>query len=194
MAGNGKRDYAAEYRRRIERGLAKGLSRSQARGHRRASESPSSKGQSSKALEDTRLQTALRSLRRHKNFTKAAKEAGLSTERLRTVATEKGILEKRGGRWQLKGSLPRRVMIFSGGRERIITVGDFKAASLVGKYMSGVGWFLTTNDKSYLKPFVKKSVTDINGKSYPLETRPGLLYRLSHSGGSSFEQVYRIVV
>lgn len=30
-----KRNYAAEYRRRIERGMTKGLSRSQARGHPR---------------------------------------------------------------------------------------------------------------------------------------------------------------
>lgn len=193
MARKQKRDFQAEYRRRIARGLAKGQSKSQARGHRKANEPSSSKRRASKVLEDARLQTALRALREHKNFAKAAKEAGLSTERLRTYAKEKDLLEKPHGRWQLKGSLPRRVVIFSKGRERIITVGDIKAASLVGKYMSHVGWFLTTNDKTHLKRFAKKSVKDINGKSYLLEVRPNVLYRLN-TGGNSFEQIYRIVV
>jgi hypothetical protein len=57
-----------------------------------------------------------------------------------------------------------------------------------------VGWFLTTNDKSHLKPYAKKYVTDTDGKTHLLETRPNVLYRLSHTGGRSFEQVYRIVV
>lgn len=188
-----RRDYRSEYRRRMARGLAKGQSKAQARGHRAAGESPSSKRRTSKALEDAKLQTALRVLRKDKSFARAAKEAGLSTERLRTYATEKKIIEKHNGRWQLKGSLPRRVMIFSNGREHTITVGDFKAASLVGRYMSHVGWFLTTNDKSHLKRFAKRSVKDIKGKSYLLETRPNVLYRLNATG-NSFEQIYRIVV
>jgi hypothetical protein len=190
----GKRDYHSEYRRRIAKGLANGLSRAQSRGHRRASELLSPSRRASKGLEDARLQMGIRALRTEKRLAKAAKVAQISPERLRTYTMEKGILEKRGRRWFLKLDLPRRLLIFSGGRERIIIVGNFKAASLVGKYMSHVGWFLTSNDKSHLKKFVKKSVTDINGKSYLLETRPHVLYRLSHAGGNSFEQIYRIVV
>lgn len=189
-----KRDFKAEYRRRVERATAKGLSRSQARGHRRASEAKVAKNRAEKALEDAKLQMGLRYLRKDKGFSKAAKQAHISPERLRTYAEEHGIIEKRGRRWVIKNDLPRRVLIYAGGRERQIVVGDFKAASLVGKYMSAVGWFLTSNDKSHLKPFIGKTVADIEGKPHPLETRPGTLYRLSHAGGSSFEQVYRIVI
>jgi hypothetical protein len=192
--GKRKRDYRAEYRRRIERAMARGLSRSQGRGHRRASEAKVIKSRAERALEDAKLQMGLRYLRKDKSFSKAAKQAHISPERLRTYAEERGIIEKRGRRWVVKNDLPRRVLIYADGRERQIVVGDFKAASLVGKYMSAVGSFLTSNDKSYLKPFIGKTVTDIDGKPHALETRPNVLYRLSHSGGSSFEQVYRIVI
>jgi hypothetical protein len=94
----------------------------------------------------------------------------------------------------VRRDLPRKVLIFSDGKEVTITVGDFHAASLVGKYMAHVRWFQETNNIRHLKPFVGRLVVDIDGETYPLETRPNVLYRLSGAGGSSFEQVYRIVV
>jgi hypothetical protein len=189
-----KRDFTSEYRARIARGVAKRLSRSQARGHRKPGEASISKRRAERALEDHKLQTALRLIRQGQSVTTAAKQTNTSPETLKSKLIESGAIEKRGRKWLVKGSLPRRVLIFSGGREHIITVGDFKAASLIGKYMSHVGWFSTTNEKSHLKKFAGKSVTDINGKSYPFETRPNVLLRLLHAGGNSFEQIYRIVV
>jgi hypothetical protein len=189
-----KRDSKIEYRRRIERGLAKGFSRAQARGHRKPREKKSAKRGAEMALVDAKLQMGLRFLRKEKNFAKAAKQAHISPERLRTYAVEKGIVRKRGNRWIIKEKLARRVLIYSAGQERQIVVGNFKAASLIGKYMSAVGAFLHTNDKSYLDSFIKKSVKDTDGKFHLLETRPNVLYRLDAAGGSRFEQIYRIVI
>jgi hypothetical protein len=57
-----------------------------------------------------------------------------------------------------------------------------------------VRWFVTTNKITHIKPFVGKSVTDINGKRYPLEDRPNVLHRLAHTTSETFEQVYRVVL
>ncbi len=189
-----KRNYKTEYRRRIKLGKLKGLSKAQARGHRRAVELAPSRQRAERSLEDAKLQLGLRFLRKTRNFTRAAKEAHISPERLRRYALEKGIIGKSGRRWSIKKDLARRVPIYSGGSEHTITVDKFEAASLVGKYMSAVRQFLLTQDLSHLQPFEGKSVVDVGGKRYPLETRPTVLYRLSHSGGPSFEQIYRIVI
>lgn len=187
------RDYVAEYRKRIERGLAKGLSRSQARGHRRANEGSPSTGGMAKPIEDHKLRLALRELRKEGSLSRAASQAHISPERLRRLAVEQGVIERRARKWSIRADLPRQLPIYSEGRERIITVGDFAAASQAGKYMAAVSRFLATNDPKYLASYAGTSITDIKGKSYPLETRPNTLYRLAHASPASFEQIYRIV-
>lgn len=186
------RNFGAEYKRRIARGLARGLSKSQARGHPKPAEVL--KRRSTRPIADDRLQFALQQLRKEKSLSKAAKAAGISPERLRRHAVEHHIITKSGHRWQIRSDLPRNVLIFSNGRSLPITVGDFESASRAGTYMSAVGHFLNTNDRSALLPFAGQSVNDIGGKTYPFETRPNVLYRLSAAGEHTFEQIYRIVI
>jgi hypothetical protein len=186
------RNYAAEYARRIANAIARGLSRTQARGHARAAETPS-RGPP-RPIEDDRLQLALRLLRKEKNFSEAARAAKISPERLRKQTIERGLIEKSGRRWRPRANLPRRILVFSKSQSLAITVGDLAAASLAGKYMSAVGRFLETNDRSALAPFTGQSVVDLSGKEHPLETRPNVLYRLASAGEHTFEQVYRIVI
>jgi hypothetical protein len=187
-----RRNYAAEYARRIANAMARGMSRSQGRGHAQAAET-SSRGPP-RPIEDDRLQIALRALRKEKSFGEAARAARISPERLRKQAIERGLIEKSGRRWRTRADLPRRILIFSKGQSLAITVGDLSAASLAGRYMSAVGRFLDTNDRSALTPFVGRSVVDLSGKEHPLETRPNVLYRLASAAEHTFEQVYRIVI
>lgn len=91
-----------------------------------------------------------------------------------------------------KAKSRRRVLIYTDGGERKIKV-SLRTASVVGRYMSAVGWLINHNDPSRLSEFVGANVTDMNRKQYPLETRPNVLYRLSQSGAPSFEDVYRVV-
>jgi hypothetical protein len=188
------RDYAAEYARRILSGIMKGLSRSQARGHPKPHESLISTRKSSRPLEDARVQRALKELREKKSLSAAAKATRMSLERLRAAALSKGAIEKQGRRWIVKADLPRKVLIYSAGREHIITVDSFAEAQIAGRYIDAVGRFLTTANQEFLKPFEGAYVTDRTGRAYPLETNPNALFRLRKLTRTSFEEVYRIIV
>jgi len=189
-----KRNYVAEYARRIARAVAKGLSRSQARGHPKPTEAIIRASRTAKPLEDDRLQLALKVLRQEKSLTAAAREAKVSPERLRRYATERSIIERRGRRWIVRRDLPRRMLLFSDGKTLQIVVGDFASASKVGRFMSAVSTFLRTNNPAGLRQFEGVSVADISGKIHPFETHPNALYRLASAHDQSFEHIYRIVI
>ncbi len=86
------------------------------------------------------------------------------------------------------------MLLFSEGRTLQVVVGDFDAASKIGRYMSAVGEFLRTNKPAGLREFEGASVIDVAGKAHPFETRPNALYRLASAHDQSFEHIYRIVV
>jgi hypothetical protein len=192
--GTRPRNYKAEYARRIARGTAKGISRSQARGHPKPTETAVSSKRPPKTIEDDRLQLAFKVLRREKSLTAAARAAKVSPERLRRYATQRDIIERQGRRWIVRHDLPRRMLLFSDGKDLRVVVGDFTSASKIGRFMSAVRHFLRTNRPAALREFVDESVTDISGKTHPFDTRPNTLYRLASAHDQSFEHIYRIVV
>jgi len=188
------RDYKAEYARRIARGAAKGISRSQARGHPKPSEAAIASRRPPRPIEDGRLQLALKVLRQEKSLSAAARAAKIAPERLRHFATDRDIIERQGRRWIVRQQLPRRMLLFSDGRAVQVIVGDFTAASKVGRFMSAVSHFLRTNNPAGLREFEGVSVTDVSGGTHPFETRPNALYRLASAHDQSFEHIYRIVI
>ena len=190
----GKRDYRAEYRRRIASGAALGISRSQARGHPKPREAAVAPRRPPKPIEDDRLQLAFKVLRQEKSLTAAARAAKVSPERLRHYATQKDIIERQGRRWIVRHELPRRMLLFSDGRAVQVVVGDFASASKVGRFMSAVSQFLRTNNPTGLREFEGMRVEDVSGKAHRFETRPNALYRLASAHDQSFEHIYRIVV
>jgi hypothetical protein len=189
-----KRDYRAEYRRRIASGAATGISRSQARGHPKPSESIAGSTRRARPIEDDRLQIAFRVLRQEKNLTAAARAAKMSPERLRHYATQRGLIERQGRRWGVRHELPRRMLLFSDGKAVRVVVGDFASASKVGRFMSAVSTFLRTNNPVGLHEFEGASVVDLSGRRQGFETRPNALYRLASAYDQSFEHIYRIVI
>jgi hypothetical protein len=187
------RDYQAEYRRRLGRAAKNGLSRSQARGHPTVKEAYISK-RPPKPMDDARLQTGLSLLRQEKGITETARQLGVSPERLRHHLSRIGATEKRGRQWVVKDDIPRRLLLYSKGKEVSVTVPNLKAARGVANFMGQVRRFLEANDRGYISLYDGMSVTDINGVTHPFETDPNALYRLASSGTDSFEQIYRIVI
>lgn len=189
-----KRDYKAEYRRRVERGLARGYTKSQARGHPSKGQRYVS-GRKPKPRYDRKLEAGLKAMRSGESLTAAARSAHVAPERLRGYVGQTGAVKKERGRWTVTRDNRRRVVqIYSNGQAFEITVAGYEQAALVGSYMTAVKEFLATNDAANLDAFKGETVTDVNGKIYLLETRPNILYRLHNSGIEPFEEVYKIVV
>lgn len=118
----------------------------------------------------------------------------MSAERLRHYLNHTGVAARVGRRWVIGADNRRRIMpVYSSGAAIEITVPDYGSARLIGEYMSAVGQALADNDPAPLQPFVGVSVTDVNGKSYLLETDLNALYRLQAAGGEPFDEVYKII-
>jgi hypothetical protein len=184
-----KRDHQAEYRRRLERGRARGLTRSQARGHARAQEVDLRDKQSKS---DERLERALRELRRTNNQAAAAKEAGVSPERFRRFIRDEKLAERKGLIWAITDRRPRDMTALTTRGQLALKLPGYDLASLVGRHGAAVKSFRDTNDISHLAPFEGRTVKDVTGRTFVLETRPNVIRR-QEASGEAFEQIYRIV-
>ena len=144
-------------------------------------------------VSDARLERGLRVLAETKDIKTAARSIRVSPERFERAAKRKAAIQKRKGFWTVVRRLPRKMPIFSGGRQLAVTVRS-NSASLIGRYMLAVRQFLRSNDPKFLGEFKGRSIKDVRGNAHPFETDPNTLYRLSSAGNEPFEDIYRIVI
>ena len=186
-----KRDYTAEYQRRVANAALRGLSRSQARGHARTGEAPI---KARTAKQDDRLEAALRALRQTGNRTTAAKSVHVAPERLRRFLHENVQIKGRGSSLVITDNRPRDWKVISDGQVRDIRLRDFDETSLNGQHLAAVGEFLRSNNRELLQPFEGRAVFDVKGKSHRLETDPNRLHRIAAQGEDVFHEIYRLVL
>lgn len=185
-----KRDYKAEYERRLANAAKRGLSRSQARGHARDGEAPV-RQRPVKDIE--RLEAALKTMRETGSQAAAAKAHKLAPERLRQFIRENALAERRGRAWHFTDLRPREMQVFSKGELRQVKLAGFDQASLNGRHLAAVRKLLDTNDPQFLLSFEGQAVVDHRGKMHLLETDPNALYRLTLSDDEPFHEIYRLI-
>ena len=187
-----KRDFRAEYQRRIARGLAKGLSRSQARGHPKANERLI-EGMSSRTPSDRKLEQAFKLMRSGESLTKAARNAHVSRERLRRFVSNNKLAELKGRRWAITDKRLRKVATLSGGQQKNNLIVSLDQAVKAGSHWNAVGQFVRTNETDLLRPYRDQGVTDERGQFHPFETDPNELHRLAAMDAPAFHEIYEIV-
>lgn len=186
-----KRDYKAEYERRIAKGLKRGLSRSQARGHPAISEKSVSGSRAPKP--DDQLEAALRDLRSGSSQKAAAQSAGVSAERFRRFIYGHKLAKRTGLSWTLTDDRPRRVATIHQGETKSVTVSNYSEAQKAGEYFYAAGQFIRSNDITHLEPFEGDGLTDVRGKFFAFETDPNALYRHAAQDAPVFHEIYQIV-
>lgn len=185
-----KRDYKAEYQRRIANAEKRGLSRSQARGHAKASEASVGK-RSSKP--DPRFEDALKLYRQTGNRAGAAKSLGIAPERFSRFLSDVVQVSGRGKSLKIADSRPRDMTVITDGDRRRMRLRDFEQASFNGEHLNAVKAFVSSNDIDVLRRFDGQSVIDAKGDAHPLETDPNILHRIVASDEPAFPEIYRIV-
>ena len=183
------RDTKAEYTRRIAKGLARGLSRSQARGHARHDEAPL---RPRSLASVARLETGLKELHKIGNLTKAAKQAGVSSERLRRFIRENSYAERAGQGWRVTDTRLPQMRTFSEGQVKLLVLRDRDQASINSIYMNAVKKFVRSNKYDLIRPFIGTSIFDAKGRPHLLETNGDTLHELT-SVQDNYVDVYRLV-
>ena len=183
------RDTKAEYARRKAKGAERGLSGPQMRGHARHNEAPiKPRSQASEA----RLETGLKELHKTANLTRAAKQAGVSAERLRRFIRQNDYAEREGKGWRVTDTRRPQMRTFSEGQEKLLVLRDRDQASINGTFMNAVKKYVRSNKYDLIRPFIGTSVIDAKGNAHLLETDRNTLHEMA-SVQDNYVDVYRLV-
>ena len=162
------RDYKKYYANRVAKGLAKGQSLSRARGH--YSNADVQKPKPTVPDPNDPREKALQLMKGGATQKAAAKQTGVSVDKVRRYVRENTKAKLDGKKWVIKDRRPELMLIASRGKIYFIPV-LYRSRSRVGKYWNAVNKFLDTNDASYLERYVGKAIRDAERHLSPLGNR-----------------------
>ncbi|GJL73398.1 MAG: hypothetical protein NMNS01_25970 [Nitrosomonas sp.] len=171
-----KRNYKAEYQRRLQLAEERGLSTAQARGHVRKNEVKVSELKQSGVIDKSRKTTfkrfyqAISEIASGKSLSKAAKDTHISPTTIKRLDAERQILHKidKGKGWQIMSAAHFPILTKDGKLFKDVSL-DRKNASIVGHYWNAAHK-ASMGDASALHDFTNSTVFDMNGNSYRLLT------------------------
>lgn len=173
---SGKRNYKAEYQRRIQLAKQRGLSTAQARGHARNNEVKVSELKRSGVIDNTRRSTmerfyqAIKGIASGNSLSKAAKDAHISPATIKKLDAERRILHRDsdGKSWSTQSTSHFPILTKDGKLIKDVPL-DNKNASIVGSYWNAAH-NASMGDTKSLATFANLTVFDMHGNTYQLLT------------------------
>ena len=137
------------------------------------------------------MEAAVLAMNRGASLSAAAKQEGVSRERLARFLLELGIGASDGRKWTMADARPWFIPTLSQGKVVRVVVATFADRSRAGAYWNDVGRFLRTNDIKILAPYRGQGVMDSRtGRFIPFEIDPNELHRIASAGMPQFHEVY----
>jgi hypothetical protein len=143
---------------------------------------------------DPALEAGLKSMRGGAMLKDAAKQAGVSRERLSRYVKTQASAGRSGRSWTFNDRRARQVQVIHNGEVIEVWVEGYEPARLAGAYMGEAGHVI---ENPHLAPRFRRrwdntTIKAKSGKRYAFTTDLNEIYRAIHANDRPFHEIYRL--